>query len=525
MTQGFRNAVLAAAAALAFTANSAAAQRTLTIGASSAPTGMDPHYHSSNMNNAQLRQVFDLLIDLDPSGRFVPRIAESWRAIDDRTWEFRLREGVRFHDGTPLTAEDVAFSYARVPTVPNSPGSFTPAVRQIVRIEVVDARTVRFHTREPHPFLEHDIASIFILSRTLHANATLADFNSGRAMIGSGPYRHVSYQIGERQEVVRNPDFWGPAQPWDRVVTRVISNSGARSAAILSGDVDVVDTVPSQDVPRLERDARISVVGTESNASVYLFPDAMRDTTPFATDKQGRPLARNPLADVRVRQALSMGINRQAIVERLLQGQGTPADQFASPSLEGRAPGLPPLPFDATRARALLAEAGYPDGFRLTIHSPNGWFAGDSEVMQAIAQGWTRIGVETRVEVLPPANLFSRATNREFSVFMTTFTANYAANMLRQVVMTRNPEAGTGPFNRQRWESPRMDALVARAMVTMDRGQRDAITADAMRMATEELGVIPVHFLRLTWASQKARVRVEPDPRWYTNAMLSHPAN
>jgi peptide/nickel transport system substrate-binding protein len=520
-----RNIALAAAAACALGATPAAAQRTLTVGTSSAPTGMDPHYHSSNMNNAQLRQVFDLLIDLDSSGRFVPRLAESWRAVDDRTWEFRLRDGVRFHDGTPFTAEDVAFSYARVPTVPNSPGPFTPAVRLIERVEVVDPRTVRFVTRNPHPFLEHDIAAVFILSRSVHAGAALADFNGGRAMIGTGAYRHVSYQIGERQEVVRNPAYWGPAQPWDRVVTRVISNAGARSAALLSGDVDLIDSVPSQDVPRLEREPRIAVFGIEANTTSYLFPDATRETTPFATDKQGRPLATNPLSDVRVRRALSMAINRQGIVERLLQGQGKPADQFAAPALQGRAPGLPPLPYDPAQARALLAEAGWPEGFRLTIHSPNGWFAGDSDVMQAIAQGWTRIGIETRVEVLPPANLFGRATAREFSVFMTTFTANYAANMLRQVVMTRDPQAGTGPFNRQRWSSPAMDALVARAMVTMDTAQRDAITAQALRLATEELGVIPVHFLRLTWATQKARVRYEPDPRWYTNALLAHPAD
>jgi peptide/nickel transport system substrate-binding protein len=522
---GFRLTALAAAAAFSLTATQALAQRVLNIGASSAPTGMDPHYHSSNMNNAQLRQVFDLLIDLDSSGRFVPRLAESWRAVDDRTWEFRLREGVRFHDGTPFTAEDVAFSYARVPTVPNSPGPFTPAVRMISRVEVVDPRTIRFHTREPHPFLEHDIAAVFILSRTIHANAALADFNGGRAMVGTGAYRHVSYTIGERQEVVRNPAYWGPAQPWDRVVTRVIANAGARSAALLSGDVDVIDSVPSQDVPRLEREPRIAVFGVAANTTSYIMPDATRETTPFITDKQGRPLDRNPLRDVRVRQALSMGINRQGVVDRLLNGQGTPADQFAAPALQGRAPNLPPLPFDPDRARALLAEAGYPDGFRITIHGPNGWFPGDADVMQAIAQGWTRIGIETRVEVLPPANLFSRATAREFTMFMTTFTANYGANMLRQVVMTKNPATGTGPFNRQHWSSPRMDELVTRAMVTMDATQRDAITAEALRLATEELGVIPIHFLRLVWATQRARVRYEPDPRWYTNAMLSHPAH
>lgn len=499
--------------------------RTLTIGASSAPTGMDPHYHSSNMNNAQLRQVFNTLIDLDTAQRLQPMLAESWRAVDDTTWEFRLREGVRFHDGTPLTADDIAFSFARVPTIANSPGPFTPSVRLIERVEIVDPRTIRFHTRGPHPFLDHDVAAIFILSRRLHETSTLADFNAGRAMIGTGAYRHVSYAITERHEIARNPEFWGPRQPWDRVVIRVITNPGARVAALMAGDVDLIDSVPSQDVTRLEREPRLAVFGVEANTTAYLFPDSTRATTPFITDKQGRPFDRNPMADLRVRQALSLAINRQAITERLLSGQGTPADQFAAPRLPGRARGLPPLAFDQERARRLLAEAGYPDGFRITIHSPNGWFAGDSDVMQAVAQGWARIGVEARVEVLPPANLFTRATAREFSLFMTTFTANYAANMLRQVVMTRDPATGAGPFNRQHWSSPRMDAMIAQAMRTMDPERRDAITGEAMQLATEELGVIPIFFLRLTWATQRARVRYDPDPRWYTNALLATPVN
>ncbi len=518
--------VLIAALLGLFAATPALAQtRTLTIGASSAPTGMDLHYHSSNMNNAQLRQVFNTLIDLDTAQRLVPVLAESWRAVDELTWEFRLRDGVRFHDGTPLTAEDIAFSFARVPTVANSPGPFTPQVRLIERIEIVDPRTIRFITRGPHPFLDHDVAAIFILSRTLHANATLADFNAGRAMIGTGAYRHVSYTINERHEIIRNPEFWGPRQPWDRVVTRVITNPGARVAALMAGDVDLIDSVPSQDVARLEREPRLAVFGVEANTTAYLFPDAMRETTPFITDRQGRPLPNNPLRDVRVRQALSLAMNRGAITERLLQGQGTPADQFAAPRLPGRATGLPPLPFDQERARRLLAEAGYPDGFRITLHGPNGWFAGDNDVLQAVAQGWTRIGIETRVEVLPPANLFTRATAREFSMFMTTFTANYAANMLRQVVMTRDPATGAGPFNRQHWSSPAMDALVAQAMRTMDPERRDAVTSQAMRLATEELSVIPIFYLRLTWASQRNRLRYDPDPRWYTNALLATPVN
>jgi peptide/nickel transport system substrate-binding protein len=165
----------------------AQAQNNLIIAAQSAPTAMDPHFHRSNSNNAILRQVFDPLVDFDTSGRIVPRLAESWRSIDDLTWEFRLREGVRFHDGTPLHAEDVAFSFARLPRVPNSPGSFVSTVRTVSNVEIVDERTLRITTSEPTPFLDAELTAILILSRRLHENATTADFNTGRAMIGLAP--------------------------------------------------------------------------------------------------------------------------------------------------------------------------------------------------------------------------------------------------------------------------------------------------------------------------------------------------
>jgi peptide/nickel transport system substrate-binding protein len=186
----------------------AQAQRTLTIAAQSAPTAMDPHFHRSNSNNAVLRHVFDPLVDFDTAGRLVPRLAEAWRAVDDLTWEFRLREGLRFHDGTPLEPEDIAFSFARLPQVPNSPGSFASAVRTVASVTSVDPRTVRITTREPTPFLDAELTSVLILSRRLHEGATTADFNGGRAMVGTGAYRHVSYQTVDEVGVQSNGSAW-----------------------------------------------------------------------------------------------------------------------------------------------------------------------------------------------------------------------------------------------------------------------------------------------------------------------------
>lgn len=516
----FLAAALAAAAVLPAAAQ---APRSLTIGMGGVPTGMDPHYHSTNNNNAQLRQIFNPLIDIDTGGRIFGVLAESWRVVNDTTWEFRLRENIRFHDGTPFAAEDIAFTIARIPTVPNSPGPFTVNVRPITRVEVVDPRTVRLHTSAPTPFLDRDLSQIMMLSRTLHATAQLADFNNGRALVGTGAYRHVSLSLGERHEIARNPEFWGPRPHWDRVVTRFITNAGARSAALLAGDVDLIDAVPVTDVPRLSADPRIALFATDSNTTAFMFPDAARDNPPHITDKQGNPLPRNPLRDLRVRQAISLAMPRDALVERLMQGQGAVAEQIASRALPDRAQGMPPLPTDLNRARQLLREAGFPDGFRMTIHGPNGFIVGDADILQAVAQALTRIGIETRVEVLPPAPFFTRATARDFSFYFSTFTANTAAVMLRQVVMTRDAATGFGAFNRGHYSNPAVDGPMAEALRTMDPERRTALTGQAMRAAVDDLAVIPLMYIRVNWAGQRARVRYDAHPSWFTNALLASP--
>lgn len=511
---------------LALPAGVALAQpnRPLTVGMAGIPTGMDPHFHSTNNNNALLGQIFETLVHLDTDGSLQPRLARSWRVVDDLTWEFTLQENVRFHDGTPFSPEDIAFSFARVPQVPNSPGPFTPMVRSVRQVEILNPTTVRFHTLAPTPFFPRDIFAIHILSRTIHANATLADFNAGRGMIGTGPYKFVSYAQGERLEIERNPDYWGTPAPWARAVFRFITNAGARSAALLAGDVDLIDNVPFQDIARFNADPRIAVFSVDAVTTSYIMPDTVREPAPHVFDRAGQPLARNPMRDVRVRQAMSLAIPRQAIVERLFQGQGRPANQFAAPSLPDRVPDLPEIPHDLNRARELLREAGWGDGFRLNLHGPNGWIPGDSDLVQAVAQGWTRVGIETRVEVLPPANFFGRATAQEFSVFFATFTTSTAANMMRQVVMTRDPATGVGPFNRLRYSNPAVDTPLEEALRTMDEARRTALTQQAMRALMADLGVIPVHFLRNNWAGLRNRVRYNASPLFYTNALLATPA-
>ncbi|MGR0187002.1 ABC transporter substrate-binding protein [Azospirillum aestuarii] len=529
----FLGAMAGLVPAAAFTRTAAFAQsnpaassgsRPLSIGAISAPNSLDPHFYQSPTNNQTLRQIFDPLVTEDATGTLRPLLAESWRALDETTWEFRLRPGIRFHDGTPLTPDDIAFTIERVPNVPNSPGSFVPYVRNVAAVEVVDDRTFRIRSKTPNPFLDRDFTNLYILSRKIHAGAETADFTSGKLAVGTGAFRYAGFTVGQQIELEPNPAYWGRTPGWSRIRTRFIPDAGARVAGLLSGDLDLIDGVPVQDVAHLTADKKVEIFSVASATSAYLFPDTSRDQAPFVTDRAGRPLDRNPLKDVRVRQALSLAIDRKGIVERLLLGQGTPADQFAPPPAPDRLPNRAPIVVDVARAKKLLAEAGYPDGFGLTIHGPSGFFTGDVAVLQAIAQGFSRIGVETKVETLPIATFFSRATNREFALFLTTYATTNSAELLRQVVLTKNQDTGAGPFNRQRYSNPKLDAPLLAALGDFDAERRVARIRDALAALEEDVGVIPVFYPRFNWAGRKGYVRFVPGNAFgHTNAVFAEP--
>ncbi|MBP2305808.1 ABC transporter substrate-binding protein [Azospirillum melinis] len=502
----------------------ASSPRSLSIGAISAPNSLDPQFYQSPTNNQTLRQIFDPLVTEDAEGRVRPLLAQSWRAVDELTWEFKLRPGIRFHDGTPLTPDDIAFTVERVPAVPNSPGSFVPYVRNIAAVEPIDATTFRIRTKTPNPYLDRDFTNLYILSRRIHAGAATADFTAGKLAVGTGAFRYAGFTVGQQIELERNPDFWGTPTGWNRVRTRFIPDAGARVAGLLSGDLDLIDGVPVQDVAHLAADPRLAIFSVASATSVYLFPDASRDQSPFVTDRTGKPLDHNPLKDVRVRQALSLAIDRKGIVEKLLLGQGTAADQFAPPPAPDRLPGRPTPAADPARARQLLAEAGYPDGFGLTIHGPSGFFTSDVAVLQAVAQGFSRIGVDTKVETLPIATFFSRATNREFALFMTTYATTNSAELLRQVALTRNPDTGAGPFNRQHYSNPKVDTPLLEALRTFDPERRVGLIREALAALDEDAGIIPVFFPRFNWAGRKTHVRFIPGNAFgHTNAVFTEP--
>lgn len=502
---------LLAGAAL-FVAPAVQAQ-TVTLASAAPVTSMDPHYHNLGPNNAMMMHVFDRLVERDGRARPHPALAVSWRAVSDTVWEFKLREGVTWHDGRPFTADDVVFSFARVPTVPNSPGGFQGFLRAIERAEVVDAHTLRLHTRQPHPLMPLDIASVSIVARHAAEGATTEDFNNGRAAIGTGPYRLVSYRLGDRTELERNPAYFGGAEPWARVSYRIISNAGARTAALLSGDVDLIEQVPTTDIERLRRDQRITVTSIPSLRTVYLVPDYGREgNDPQVTDNAGNPLPNNPFRDVRVRRALSMAINRDAIASQVMQGAATPTGQWLPEGAFGYNPAVRPPAFDPAGARRLLAEAGYPEGFRVTLSGPNDRWPNGARITQAVAQMWTRVGVNTQVEALPWTGFVPRRMRYDFAIQLAAWgsSTGEASNFLANVVASRDRTRLTGANNNARFSSEWFDEHLARASATMDDERREAMWHEAVvRYAAEEPYIQLIQYTN-NWAVRRGLAH---DPR------------
>ena len=287
--------------ALAVLAPLAANAQTLTMGLGGNVTSLDPHYHSAGPNSAFAYTIFSRLTQTDENARLLPGLAESWEMIDPLTWEFRLRKDVTFHNGEAFTAEDVVFTFERIPQVVNSPGPYTSYLRGISGTEIIDPHTLRITTDYPVPILPLMMHNIAILDSTTHAEVTTEDFNSGRALIGTGPFRYMSGSTNSGIKLARNENFWGDTPDWETVDYRIITNGAARTAAFLAGDVDIIDQVASADVPRLSQSDQGDVVSKVALRLMYINLDHSRAENPvFLTDNDGKPLATNPIKDLRI---------------------------------------------------------------------------------------------------------------------------------------------------------------------------------------------------------------------------------
>ena len=485
-----------------------AAAQDLTIGLQANVTSIDPHFHNLSPNSNVAQHVFDRLVHQDEKQRLQPGLATEWRAIDDTTWEFRLRRGVKFHDGSDFDAQDVFATLKRVPWVPNSPSSFTIYTRAIdlEKSEIVDPHTIRFKTRGPSPLVPTELASINIISRKF-VEAPTGDFNAGRAAIGTGPFRFVEFVPGDRIVLQRNDNYWGAKPHWARATLKIIPNDAARAAALLAGDVQMIENVPSPDLPKLKKEPRVSIHQVTSNRLIYLALDQNRGQSPFVTDKAGAVLPNNPLKDLRVRQAISKAINRQGIVDRVFESAAIPAGGLLPAGFFGVSPKLQPDKLDQEGARKLLAAAGYPNGFAVTLHGPNDRYPNDEKVLQAIGPMLSRVGIDAKVVTLPWATFASQGSAPTYAYSVMLFGwgsgTGETSSPLRSLLATPNREKGMGPSNRGRYSNPKVDELTEKAVATVDDKAREKLLQEASEVAIGDLGIIPLYYQVNIWATRK----------------------
>jgi peptide/nickel transport system substrate-binding protein len=475
--------------------------QTLTVGIDVEPPSLDPHFRMLSPDEAVSRHFFDALLLQDAQQRMLPGLALDWRSVDATTWEFRLRPDVEFADGSKFTAEDVAYSLKRPPTVPQASGGYQLFTRGITDVEIVDPLTVRIHTVSADPTLPRELSVIWIVSHRA-GNAASADFDSGKAIIGTGPFSLVEWRKGERIVMTRNEHYWGRKPAWQQVVLKPIPNDTARIAALLAHDVDAINAVPTSAVPDLKNRPDIRVVETPSARPTFLDFDTYNDRSPYVTDRAGVRLDRNPLKDARVRLVISKSIDRSAVVAHILEGIGEPAGQMLPDQYFGASPILKPEAFDPEGAHRLLSEAGYPQGFGITLHVSNSRTPFDEKVAVAVAQMMGRVGIATEVSAMPESIFRTRSVNHEFSFMLVGYYSETAepSLWLRAIVATIDPVRGWGYANRGRHSIPEVDGLIETALATTDDHAREQLFQRATEIAIGQAVIVPLFNAGAIWA-------------------------
>ncbi|PZN94660.1 MAG: peptide ABC transporter substrate-binding protein [Hyphomicrobiales bacterium] len=520
--------IAALALLLGCSVSTTALAQNLTIGVRAGPDSIDPHFTATGTHAEALKHVFDTLTWSGDKLQIEPRLATSWKAIAPDVWEFKLRSGVKFHDGSDFTAEDVKFSIERIPVVAG-PNPTTIYVRRVKEVKIVDPLTVHIVTDGPAPNLPNDFIRLFIVSAKAAAGLTKDNaneaFNSGKAAIGTGPYKFVSWTPKDQLVLDRFDGYWGPKEPWAKVVRKELPNDAARVAQLKAGQVDIIVRAPSSDVATLKRDPKLTVA-TIDTVYVFNMEIDMRDKSPQVSAKDGSPLPKNPLQDPRVREAIDLAIDRPALVEIAMEGLGAPVNQLVTSSIAGFNKSLPPLKVDIARAKKLLEEAGYPNGFKTSFSFTNDRLPGDRQVGTSVAQMLARIGLDVTANAQTAAVFFPARTRAEYSLAMSgwgtlTGEANYT---LSSVVHSNDPAKKLGAFNVLGYKNPALDKLIEDAAVELDETKRNDLLSQANAIVAKDRPRLPIVAVGSAWAMQKDKVTIAPRVDEDTLAMDIKPA-
>jgi peptide/nickel transport system substrate-binding protein len=497
----------------------AAAAVTLKIANQGDALSMDPHSLNESLQITVNENVYESLTTRGKTFKIEPQLATAWKQTAPTVWHFDLRKNVQFHDGTPFTADDVIFSYERAKSDGSDMKSYVGIIKEIRKI---NDHSIDIVTNSPFPILPELFTHFNIMSkkwcetnqatRPVDRRKGIENTASFRAN-GTGPYRVRERQPGVRTTFVRNGNYWGKVEGnVDEVIFNVIGNDATRVAALVSGEIDVMEPVPVQDIERIKAAPTLKVLQGPELRVIFLGMDQKRDELQFSNIK-----GKNPFKDKRVRQAFYQAIDVEGIRRSVMRGASAPIAQMFPQQVTGYAPDLARrLPFDPEASKKLLAEAGYPQGFEVTMNCPNDRYVNDAAICQAVAANLARVGVKIKLEAETKGTYFPKILRRDTSFYMLGWTSSTVdAHNVLYPIMSSPGEGGRGQFNLGAYSNPKVDELTEKVGSETDQKKRNEMIREAIKIHQDDIGHIPLHQQALNWGAKKKVELVQ----WPDNGM------
>jgi peptide/nickel transport system substrate-binding protein len=495
-TRLIASAVLSAAAAMA-------QAQTVRIANQGDALSMDPHSLNESLQLSVTNNIYEPLVgrnkDLSPA----PALASSWKQLSPTVWRFELRKGVQFHDGTPFTADDVVFSLARVA---GEGSDLKSNVNDIKEVRKVSDYVVDIETKAPFPILPDQLSTTFIMSRKwCEANQATRPVDRRKGIEnaasfranGTGPFRLRERQPNVRTTFVRNGNYWGKIDGnVQEVIYTPIANDATRVAALLSGEVDIMEPVPVQDIERVNSSPNTKVVVGAELRTIFLGMDQKRDELLYSSVK-----GKNPFKDKRVRQAFYQAIDADGIQKTVMRGASKPTALMVGPGVNGfDASQNKRLAYDPEGAKKLLAEAGYPNGFEVTMNCPNDRYVNDARICQTVAANLSRIGVKVNLAAESKGTYFPKILRRDTSFYMLGWTpSTYDSHNALNALMACPDDKGTGQLNLGSYCNPKLDQLIRAIQSETDKARRNAMIREAFDLHSADIGHLPLHQQTLAW--------------------------
>ena len=495
------------AAMLAFACAGAQAV-TLRLANQGDATSMDPHSLNESLQLSFTGNVYEPLVGRDKKLGLVPMLASGWKQTSPTVWRFELRKGVKFHDGQAFTADDVLFTFARIQGEGSDMKSYATAIKEVRK---VDSHTVDIETGAPFPILPDVITFVYVMNKAwCEENKAMQPVDRRKGVEnaasfrgnGTGPFKLKERQPGTRTVLVRNTAYWDKIESnVDEVIFTPIGNDATRVAALLSGEIDLMEPVPLQDAARLQANPNLKVMQGPELRTIFLGMDQKRDELQFSNVK-----GKNPFKDVRVRRAFYQAIDIETIKKSVMRGASAPTALMIAPGIRGFVADMNKrLPFDQAAAKKLLAEAGYPEGFEVSMNCPNDRYVNDGEICQAVAANLARIGVKINLQTEGKATYFPKILRRDTSFYLLGWTpSTYDSHNVLNAIMGTPGDKGRGQFNLGSYSNARIDEITAQVQSETDQVKRNAMIAEAFKIHSDEVGHLPLHQQALAWGMKKS---------------------